>query len=111
MVHYYETMAKNHLDQYLQLLLHTNSHPEHYGIGSRRSKSAKKSKTPKQRIAREFATKIFTNLLDSFHEFKKFCEGNKSATDCLILDRDDLILANAIKSYAVTLKKTDIFSP
>ena len=111
MVHYYETMAKNHLDQYLQLLLHTNSHLDHDGIGFRRSKSANKSKTPRQKIAREFATKIFANLLSSFHDFKRFCEENESAADCLILDRDDLILANAIKSYSVTLNKADTFSP
>ena len=104
-------MAKNHLDQYLQLLLHTKSQPEYDGIGSRSSKTTKKSKTKRHRIAREFATKIFSSLLNSFHDFKHFCERNKSAADCMILDRQDLILASAIKSYTVKLEKTDLLFP
>ena len=102
MVHVYETRAKNHLDQYLNLLLKKKPKINENAptlIGQRKSK--KKPKNSK--IPQEVALRFFENIIQGFNNFKNYCS-DANTYECSILDEDEAILAKALKEYDNKLK-------
>ena len=102
MIHVYETRAKNHLDQYLNLLLKKKPKiNEDVPTLIGRRKSNKKPKNSK--IPHEVTLRFFENMIQGFNNFKNYCS-EKNSYECSILDEDDAILAKALKEYDNKLK-------
>ena len=110
MVHYYETLAKNHLDQYVDLLLKKpkpkiNLNENINLVGNRKLKNGRNVfKKDKSLVTGEFAMRFFQSLLGSFHDFQNYCE-NKFTKECEMFDDDNAILAKALKDYDLILNK------
>ena len=110
MVQYYETLAKNHLDQYVNLLLkkpksYINLNENINLVGNRKSKNGRNIlKKDKTLVTGEFAMRFFQSLLGSFHDFQNYCE-NKFTKECLMFEDDNAILAKALKDYDLILNK------
>ena len=103
MIHHYEHLAKNHMDQYLDILLknpHNDLSKENSNLIGSRVKSLQKMKVAKKAttVPQQFALKFFQTLMTSFRNYKEFCKNNFSE-ECAIFDQDDAILANALKDY------------
>ena len=102
MIEHYEKRAKNHLDNYMNLLLRDPNRNEFEMpslIGNRQSKDLI-SKKDAHKIPQEVAFHFFENLIQSFHDFKDYCSENDSS-ECAILetDNDKFILAKALNDY------------
>ena len=102
MIEHYEKRAKNHLDNYMNLLLRDPNRNEFEMpslIGNRQSKDPIKKKDA-HKIPQEVAFHFFENLIQSFHDFKDYCSENDSS-ECAILetDNDKYILAKALNDY------------
>ena len=110
MVQYYETLAKNHLDQYVNLLLkkpksYINLNENINLVGNRKSKNGRNIlKKDKTLVTGEFAMRFFQSLLGSFHDFQNYCE-NKFTKECLMFEDDNAILAKALKDYDLILNE------
>ena len=110
MVQYYETLAKNHLDQYVNLLLkkpksYINLNENINLVGNRKSKNGRNIlKKDKTLVTGEFAMRFFQSLLGSFHDFQNYCE-NKFIKECQMFEDDNAILAKALKDYDLILNK------
>ena len=131
MVDYYETRAKNHLSQYLNLLVNKQDQkkktsqpkiddfddaaPNLIGIRKRKksanlnwSTSQSGGSIDKTKIPQEVAQNFIENMMHTFHNFKDYCADNIYASECTLLDDNDAILANAIKDYDKAFMKDDI---
>ena len=121
MIRYYETLAKNHMDQYLNLLMKKVQNPtiriDANVVGHRKSRhggGGQKNNFTKMEIAQEFAIQFFETLMDSFHNFKHYCQTVKSSeeqeSECDIIlnsEADDAILASALKEYDFKLQNVN----
>ena len=110
MVQYYETLAKTHLDQYVNLLLkkpksYINLNENINLVGNRKSKNGRNFlKKDKTLVTGEFAMRFFQSLLGSFHDFQNYCE-NKLTKECQMFEDDNAILAKALKDYDLILNE------
>ena len=103
MIHHYENLAKNHMDQYLDILLKnspSDSPKDNSNLIGSRSKSLQNMKVAKKgtTVPQQFALNFFQTLITSFRNYKKFCK-NDFTPECAIFDQDDAVLANALKDY------------
>ena len=113
MIRYYETLAKNHMDQYLNLLMKKVQNPtviDANVVGHRKSSRQKfrENEFTKMEVAQEYAIQFFQTLMDSFHNFKHHCQTvsstEESECDILNSEADDAILASALKEYDYKLQ-------
>ena len=106
------------MDQYLNLLMKKVQNPtviDANVVGHRKSRhggGGQKNNFTKMEIAQEFAIQFFETLMDSFHNFKHYCQTVKSSeqeSECDILnsEADDAILASALKEYAFKLQNVN----
>ena len=88
----YEILAKNHMDQYFNILKKRKQgmleDPEDF-IGHL------SEEVPKDQMTEYLVMEFFSRMLNSFRDFKYYCAVNYDQ-DCTILDYDDdLLLAKA----------------
>ena len=97
MVRKYEILAKNHMDQYFELLKKktTRGGIENQVelIGHRQL-----SEAPRDTMAEYLAMEFFSRMLDNFHDFKDYCAQSEDP-DCGVLDNDDVLIAEAIENW------------
>ena len=74
-------------------------------IGERHS-----SKKDARKVPIKVATHFFGQLLDSFHEFKEYCAGNKESEDCAVLENDNAVIMDALNEYEVLFNKKETFN-
>ena len=115
-IRYYETLAKNHMDQYLNLLMKKVQNPtviDANVVGHRKSSRQKfrENEFTKMEVAQEYAIQFFQTLMDSFHNFKHYCQTvpltTEESAECDIIlnsETEDAILASAFKEYDYKLQ-------
>ena len=120
MIRYYETLAKNHMDQYLNLLMRKVQNPtviDANVVGHRKSSRQKfrENEFTKMEVAQEYAIQFFQTLMDSFHNFKHYCQTvpltTEESAECDIIinsETEDAVLASAFKEYDYKLQNIKV---